>query len=153
MIYSPYVIGQVKVISKFVWSVFQKYEAPEYPEEGIATFKAFIDADRLKQMACHNDFRIYCCFDDTELVGVLALRDQTHISMLFVHEEYQGQGIAKALLSKALRELLAADKTIGQITVNSSPYAVNIYRRMGFVATSEVQQQDGILFIPMIKKV
>jgi len=35
------------------------------------------------------------------------------------------------------------------MTVNSSPYAVDIYRRLGFHAISEEQLTDGIRFTPM----
>ncbi len=149
----PYELGQEEMISEFVWKVFEKYEAPDYPEKGIATFKTFIAADHLHEMVCYSDFRIYCCFDKHQLVGVLAWRYPAHISLLFVHEDHHRQGIAKTLLNFAREEILATDKNISQITVNSSPYAEEIYKRMGFIATAELQEQDGILFIPMIKRI
>ncbi len=37
------------------------------------------------------------------------------------------------------------------ITVNSSRYAVPIYKNFGFEATSEEEQKDGIIFTPMKK--
>lgn len=37
------------------------------------------------------------------------------------------------------------------ITVNSSRYAISIYKNFGFEATSEEQQKDGIIFTPMKK--
>ncbi|WP_094603611.1 GNAT family N-acetyltransferase [Sporomusa silvacetica] len=36
-----------------------------------------------------------------------------------------------------------------EITVNSSPYAVLIYEKMGFVRTDVEQEINGIRFIPM----
>lgn len=151
MNYSKFKIGQEKIVSELVWTVFKKYEAPVYPEEGIKTFKTFIAPDNIKDMVCNNGSPIYCCFENDKLVGVLAFRGKAHISLLFVHEEYHRKGIAKKLLSNALDELMSSDKTISKITVNSSPYAMVIYERMGFLATSELQQQDGLLFIPMVK--
>jgi len=149
----PYELGQEKMISELIWSVFEKYEAPDYPEKGIATFQAFIAADHLQELVCNSDFRIYCCFEDQQLLGVVAWRHPSHISLLFVREDHHRQGIAKALLNKVLSEILATGKKITEITVNSSPYAVDIYKRMGFVATAELQEQDGILFIPMAKRI
>ena len=34
-------------------------------------------------------------------------------------------------------------------TVNSSPYAVEIYRHLGFVPTDDEQSVDGLRFTPM----
>ena len=34
-------------------------------------------------------------------------------------------------------------------TVNSSPYAVEVYRHLGFVPTDEEQSADGLRFTPM----
>ncbi|MEN6390146.1 MAG: GNAT family N-acetyltransferase [Syntrophomonas sp.] len=151
MRYALFEDGQETIVSKLVWTVFKKYEAPDYPPEGVQTFKDFIEPDRLKQMA-EDGNSIYCCFDDEKLVGVLAFRGLSHISLLFVDEEYHRQGIAKTLLDKALKEIVARNSEIGEISVNSSPYAEGIYTRMGFTAQSSIQQQDGIRFIPMLKK-
>lgn len=151
MRYTRFENGQEKAVSDLVWTVFAKFEAPDYPEEGIQTFKEFIDLKNLKQMVSDGS-RIYCCFDNERLVGVLAFRGPSHISLLFVNEDYHRQGIAKTLLANALEEIATFGKDVTEITVNSSPYAEGIYARMGFTAQSGVQQQDGILFVPMIKK-
>lgn len=151
MRYVMFKMGQEKIVSELVRTVFEKYEAPVYPEEGIKTFNAFVAPDNIKDMVCNNGFQIFCCFESENLVGVLALRDKSHLSLLFVHEEYHRQGIAKTLLSNALNELKASNENITQITVHSSPYAQGFYERMGFIATSAMQQQDGLLFIPMVK--
>jgi predicted GNAT family N-acyltransferase len=37
------------------------------------------------------------------------------------------------------------------MTVNSSPYAVEIYMHLGFTPVSEPQEKDGIKYIPMKK--
>ena len=36
-----------------------------------------------------------------------------------------------------------------RMTANSSPYAVEIYQKLGFHALSEEQKRDGIRFTPM----
>ena len=39
---------------------------------------------------------------------------------------------------------------VEEITVNSSPYAVEAYRRLGFVDVDNEKLLDGIRFTPMI---
>ncbi|MGE5458840.1 MAG: GNAT family N-acetyltransferase [Methanobacterium sp.] len=151
MEYKEYEPGQEQIISELVWEVFEKFEAPEYPEAGIATFKTYIAADNLKELVLTSDYRMYCCFDSEQLLGVITIRDQTHISLLFVREEFHRKGIARNLLKFAL-DNQSENKKLSHITVNSSPYARTVYERMGFKAITELQEKDGILFIPMIKK-
>lgn len=153
MRYSKFSNGQEYIVSELIWEVFMKFEAPDYPEEGIQIFKEFVKPDNLKNLV-KDGWPVYCCFDHDRLVGVLAFRKtRSHISLLFVREEFHRQGIAKTMLTNALNEILRIDPAINQITVNSSPYAKNIYEKMGFIAMDSVQQQDGILFIPMVKRV
>lgn len=142
--------GQENIASALIWNVFEKYEGPDYPDEGIQNFRAFIEPGSLKNLV-KDGCPFYCCFNGDEMVGVLAFRGKSHISLLFVKEEYHRQGVAKTLLDIALRELLASDNSISEITVNSSPYAESIYEKMGFTATDSLQQRDGILFVPMVK--
>lgn len=150
MEFKAFELGQEHMISEMVWEVFAKYEAPQYPEEGIQTFKAFIAADQLKEMVLQSEYKMYCCFENEQLIGVIAFRNQTHISLLFVREEFHRQGIAKKLLAFALEDMRKKDQTIKHITVNSSPYAQEIYRKMGFMETDEMQKQEGIIYIPMV---
>lgn len=42
--------------------------------------------------------------------------------------------------------------TANEITVNSSPYAAEIYHHLGFVDNAKEQITDGMRYIPMIYK-
>ena len=119
--------------------VFLQFEAPDYTPEGIQTFHAFLhDPDAV----CALTF--YGAYVEDQLVGVLATRGSSHIALFFVEPCFQRQGIGRALF------LAAQSASLSDVmTVNSSPYAVEIYRRLGFHALSEEQQTDGIRFTPM----
>ena len=122
---------------ELVWAVFRRFEAPEYSAQGIETFYAYIqNMEQVKTLV------IYGAYRDGELAGVLALRGD-HISLFFVREEVQGRGIGKTLFR------YAAARAGRPMTVHSSPYAVDIYRRLGFVPTAEEQVEDGIRYTPM----
>lgn len=119
--------------------VFLQFEAPDYPPEGVATFQAFLHDE-----AAVSALTFYGAFVDDQLVGVLATRGNSHIALFFVEPCFQRQGIGRALFVAA-RDACRADV----MTVHSSPYAVEIYRRLGFHALSGEQQNDGIRFTPM----
>ena len=128
-----------------VLSVFMQYEAPEYSEQGINTFKDFINNKEII-----SGLQIYGAFKEKEIVGVIATRNNgNHIALFFVQGKYQGQGIGRELFETIVKE------SHGKIiTVNSSPYAVDFYKKLGFKPNSEEQLSDGIRYTPMtyIKK-
>ena len=124
-----------------VWRVFLEFEAPDYTEEGIKEFKKTIDD---KDWVNARDF--YGAFDDeNNLLGVIATKDITHIALFFVEGKYHRQGIGKKLYEKILS---LNDKDF--FTVNSSPYAHEIYKHLGFIDTDEMQCICGLKFYPMI---
>ena len=119
--------------------VFMRFEAPDYAPEGIETFRTF-----LQTKEAVSALTFYGAFSGALPVGVLATRGNSHIALFFVDEDHQGQGIGRALFSAAK----SACKT-DLMKVNSSPYAVEIYRRLGFTPISAEQTKDGIRFTPM----
>lgn len=143
--------GQEKLVSDMVWEVFLEFEAPDYSDEGVSIFKAFIDPQRLANEIKVSGYKIYCCFDGEILAGVIAFRNITHISLLFVRRSYHQRGIAKELLQLATREIIKEHSDVKELTVNSSPYAVDIYKQLEFIPTDKMQEKNGIIYMPMRK--
>ena len=137
---------------ELVWRVFLVFEAPAYPKEGVDTFREYIKyPDALRNMKTGELFFLGCFFQG-KIVGVIALRGQmSHISLLFVQKEYHRQGIARRLMDAALE--YARGSAVTCITVNSSPYAVKAYERLGFMATDGERKENGILYTPMKRPV
>lgn len=119
-----------------VWKVFLEYEAPDYTQEGIDEFyKSIHDENYLSMLS------VYGAFSNEELVGVIATRNNgRHIALFFVDGKYHHQGIGKQLFQTVRTE---------KMTVNSSPYAVPIYHKLGFADTNGEQVVNGLKFTPM----
>lgn len=131
---------EIDKVIKLVWDTFLEFEAPDYSEEGIASFKNCIyDLEFIKRL------EIYGAFEERELQGVIATRNEgNHIALFFVRADCHRKGIGKRLFETMLNK-----STSDIITVNSSPYAVAVYQRLGFVAFESEQLIDGIRFLPM----
>ena len=123
-----------------VLSVFMQYEAPDYTEQGSQSFMK-----SLKNKDFTNALEFYGATHNQELIGVIATRNNgNHIALLFVKEEYHKQGIGRKLFQTVL-DLSTENK----MTVNSSPYAIGFYRKVGFLPDRDEQVIDGIRFTPM----
>lgn len=123
-----------------VWDVFSEYEAVDYPENGK---KKFWDAIHLEEYL--DKLTAYGAYENRELAGIIATRDSgTHIALFFVNGKYHRQGIGRRLWHAVL-----AENTAPVITVHSSLYAVEVYKKLGFVVTDKMQNDGGIQYVPM----
>lgn len=142
---------EIKVLEKsqypsalyLIRETFDKFVAPFYTEEGVKTFKA-----RFSSPEDFDDAVFYGAFDECgELAGVLgAVNDLAHIIAFYVKEKFQKRGVGRALF-----ERLSDDSNNSYVTVNASPYAVEIYRKLGFIEAGETEDREGIIFTPMMK--
>jgi len=131
---------------ELAWRVFEAFEAPEYTPAWVEVFLEFIGFDTMLVMLRDGDMKFWGCFDADTIIGMLAVRAESHISLLFVQKEYDREGIGRSLF-EAFRSTIKDPAP--RITVHSSPYAVGFYRRLGFRALGAEQTADGIRFTPM----
>ena len=144
----------IKRAIELVNSVFSEFVAVDYSEQGKVTFETYLE-NKLEEVSTELNSghkKMWAYYQDDTILGVIATRDVSHISLMFVDKQYHRRGIAKQLLQVVIDEL-KQDTGITQITVNSSPYAVKIYEHLGFLKTEEMQEKDGIIFIPMMRSI
>lgn len=141
-------IGEIAML---VECVFDQFVAPDYGEEGRDTFLKFIESDAFRQRWENGGVAWVACLNG-QVVGMLEIRDNSHICLFFTTAEYQRHGIGRRLLAEAVDECQRRQDGLETMTVNSSPYSVEIYKRLGFVETSNEQEKNGIRFTPMSLK-
>lgn len=138
----------IKNALDLIWTVFEEFEVPEYSNEGIEEFKKFISYDSIVEMMDKGELCFCGCTYNDHLAGVIATRWTNHISLLFVKREYQRRGIARKLFL-TVKEICERQDSFTRITVNSSPYATEVYHSLGFVDTGKEKTVNGIKFTPM----
>lgn len=125
---------------KLVWKVFLEFEAPYFEEKGVIAFRNSISNPEII-----NELVIYGAYENESLIGVIATRNKgNHIALLFVDKKYHRRGIGRKLF-----EVVLKNSTANIITVNSSPYAIGFYHKLGFVDIGREQTRDGMIFTPM----
>lgn len=124
---------------QLVWEGFCTFEAPVFPAQGVEGFRSFLQ--NREEMARQ---QFLGAWEGGLLVGVLAARGP-HISLFFVRREWHRRGVGRALL-----HAMAAGISYAEATVHSSPYAVEVYRRFGFVPLGGEREENGIRYTPMV---
>ncbi|MBP1664352.1 MAG: hypothetical protein H6Q19_1492 [Bacteroidetes bacterium] len=148
----PYVPGDENEISQLIKSVYDDFVSIDYSVEGNNTFYEWIKPENIKSRQ-REERNMFVARSDGKIVGVIEIRNNNHISLLFVDKLYQNRGIAGRLISSSIDESLKRDLSMDTYEVNSSPYAIPIYSRLGFVAIGGILEKSGIKYQPMILKI
>lgn len=127
------------------WKTFLKFEAVDYSERGTKSFQEFITDKILYRMFLKGVYHLYIALEEEKIVGLISLRNEMHISLLFVDEKYHRQGIGRRLIAH-----LKNVEKIHKLTVNASPYGVGFYHKIGFKDMGPKTEKDGIIYTPMI---
>ncbi|MGX7150123.1 GNAT family N-acetyltransferase [Enterococcus ureasiticus] len=144
---------ELKETLALVQHVFFEFEAPDYSNEGIEQFKQFISFEQITKQLVNQELIIWTHYTSTaQITGMVALKLPSHISLLFVDKSFHKKGIARQLMQTASIYSQKRYNT-NKLTLNSSPYAFDFYKHIGFVPTDTQQEIDGIIFTPMKKMV
>ncbi len=130
------------------WKTFLQFEADCYTPEGIRNFEDFITDTTLYKMFVMGSYQMFVALDGKKIVGMITLRNNSHISLLFVDGRYHRQGIGRALVEH-LREYLLSETGIYRVTVNAAPYGVAFYHKIGFRDLRPEERKGGIIYTPM----
>jgi len=145
-------INDINNVSNMVNNVFDEFVGKDYSENGKKTFKDYITPKNILERFNNKTSKFYVAKHSDEIIGILEIKNKDHISLFFVKKEYHGKGIGKKLFENYIKTLKQGNNGIKVITVNSSFFAEKIYSKMGFIKTDEIQEKDGIKYIPMENK-
>ena len=147
--YRPMNPGEETRVCELVSLVFNEFVAPLYAQEGVQEFFKYVDPVLLWKRSQENHFVLVATIQD-KIAGMIEIRDHNHISLLFVDRQFQQRGISKELLRRALEICLQQEPKLAEVSVNSSPNAVQVYEKLGFYQKSPEQVKNGIRFVPMV---
>lgn len=130
------------------WRTFMRFEAQDYTKRGIESFQDFITDQVLHRMFLMGAYQVFGAFVEDTLIGIISLRNETHISLLFVDADYHMKGVGKKLIEYVVN-YVCNEEGYRKVTVNAAPYAVGFYHKVGFYDTDTEQTNDGIRYTPM----
>lgn len=135
-------------INQMIRRVYDEFVAPDYSDEGNLYFYEWIKPENIAERQKENR-NILIAKVDNKLAGMIEIRQNNRISLLFVDKQYQKHGIARQLFERSLKNSLINDPDLNRYFVHASPYSIPVYKKLGFIETSEMMIQNGILYLPM----
>ncbi len=115
-----------------------QYQTPQ----GVAYFKQFASADAIAARDLVSSVS-YVALIQNVIVGILQVRDQQQIELLFVLSELQSRGVGRALVR-------AADDGARLQTVDATVNSVMAFMRYGFMPCGAEQiAVNGMRCVPM----
>ncbi|MFX0126358.1 MAG: GNAT family N-acetyltransferase, partial [Candidatus Hodarchaeota archaeon] len=129
---------------ELVIQVFDKFISELYSEEGVREFLRYVKPLLFILRSKANHF-VLIAKEQEKIIGMIEVRNYTHIPLFYVHQKFQQKGVGKELLRRALEICLEHKLELLEITVNSSPNAVVIYENLGFVKAGSEQLRNGII--------
>jgi len=141
--------GDESQICELVIRVFNEFNASLYSDEGVRGFYSYANPYELAKRSKENCI-VFSAKADGRFIGMIEIRDYEHISLLFVDRDFHNKGIGRRLLKSALSQCRVQKPDMVMLTVNASPYAVNIYKKLGFSVAGTDRTENGIFFTPML---
>ena len=137
-------LQEVSILAK---NIYLKYNSNLDTKEGIENVLMFISFDSMKVRFFMEGSLILTAKDDNDIiVGMLEITNYDHISLFFVDDKHFKLGIATQLFEET-KNILKSDK----YTVKSSNYALEFYKKLGFVQLfNDIQIENGVHFHYMI---
>lgn len=87
-------------------------------------------------------------FQNNELIGLITIKNNSHITQLFVKKDHQGKGISSRLWEMA-KKVTGEIQENKEYTVFSSSVAIPVYESFGFQVIEAPQERNGIYYRSM----
>lgn len=134
--------NEIKEAIELVARVAKKDIYKDFDQEGINSFN---------QVNCDTFYRnkqnlTYICLENKKIIGIITLTQGKHLSLLFVDNDYQGNGIGTKLFE------LIDNLALADLEVNSGIGAKGFYLNLGFKMVGDLIKKNGILYYPMLKQ-
>jgi len=142
---------EVEIASKIALAAFATIDSKGFTTEGKAVFTNYASP---KAIASRQEFghNVFLAVLDSKIAGMIEMRNNNHISMLFVLPEHINNGIGSKLLSYAIAQI-RKDRTkteaAKQVTVHAADDSIAFYLKKNFHVSTPRQNRDGISFTTM----
>jgi N-acetylglutamate synthase-like GNAT family acetyltransferase len=135
-------------VSELVSRVAGKTIFAAGPEDGRRYFMAMNTPAAVAGKMNDDAYRYHVAEQDGRIVGMIAMRGNSHLYHLFVDETMHDTGLGRRLWEHGRAEC-ARQGNRGRYTVNATPDTIGFYEKLGFRESGEMHVRNGHPAIPM----
>jgi GNAT superfamily N-acetyltransferase len=140
-------VDDARVISELILPLATTFIGHEFSVVGQRNLLRSMEPEAIEGFF-HAGHRYHVAQVEGRVVGVVGVRDNSHVHHMFVAERYQRCGLATDLWRVARDACLEAGNP-GRFTVFSSKYALGVYRAFGFIESGPPEIKDEVIATPM----
>ena len=137
--------GEEVEICSLVIRVFNQFVAHQYSEQDKKAFLKYVEPKYLSKRFYEDSFVLVAAIKE-KIVGMIELVSNSRISLFFVEGHLQKIGIGKELLKKSVEICRIKNPVLTEISVNSSPNAMDIYKKLAFSVMDSDKEKNSIRF-------
>jgi GNAT superfamily N-acetyltransferase len=129
-------------ISSLVCAGFEQHIAQDWEPQAQRHFFEENQPDKLRSKIADASLCLVC-EQGAEILGVIFMPRPTLVQLLFVAPGHLRHGIGRKLWRAARVELEQRHPDVRTVELNSSPYAVSVYKALGFFPISKPYHRKG----------
>jgi len=141
--------SEAKMVRNVCKKAYRHNLEKESSEEAKEHFFNTVISKKLIKERKANGSHFHVAIKDGVVIGATELRPPGHLALVFVDPDFQGIGLGKRMMfhAKELAKVLFPDAN--SLTLNATPNAVDFYLKLNFEKTNELQEKNGIRYLPM----
>ncbi|PIN90460.1 hypothetical protein COU57_03385 [Candidatus Pacearchaeota archaeon CG10_big_fil_rev_8_21_14_0_10_32_14] len=132
-------------VSEFIIKIFKEFNGKHLTKESVKFFVETYNKENIEKKWLKN-FVIISEIND-KIIGVGRAKKDGWITHCYVDKRFMRKGIGSVIINN-LENSIKKNK----IFLNSSPYALKFYRKLGYKRCGNKKLYNGIPLYPMIKK-
>ncbi len=139
-------------ISSLILKTSKAHIRDEFTDGGWELFKRLFSEDCQRALLKNKQYYFLIAEHHEQIIGMLALKDASHLFQFFISTDWQKQGVGTMLWKYYLDTIKAgklSKKHFKTITVNASDFGRDFYLKLGFEIAGKRQMKKGVYFNPL----
>jgi len=139
-------------ISLLVLKTAKAHIRGEFSDDGWELFQRLFNEDCQRELLRNKQYYFLVVEQHKQIIGMLALKDISHIFQLFISTDWQRQGVGLMLWNhylQAIKTNKLSKQHFDRITLNASDFGKGFYLKLGFEIAGRRQMKKGVYINPL----
>ncbi len=139
-------------ISSLILKTAKAHIRADFTDDGWELFQRLFSEDCQRELLRSKQYYFFVAELNKQLIGMLALKNASHVFQFFISTAWQKKGVGKTLWKHYLQAIKTGKMSkndFDKITVNASDFGRDFYLKLGFEIAGKRQMKKGVYFNPL----